>query len=47
MLGHIPEALALLEIPEGYSLNYVLLLGEPAVKYQRTVQKTAAGIKIV
>lgn len=47
LLEHIPEALALLEIPEGYSLNYVLLLGEPALKYQRTVQKTAASVTVL
>jgi hypothetical protein len=43
----IPEVHSLLEIPEEYSLSYVLLLGVPAVKYKRTVQKEAPSVKII
>ncbi|MBQ7733903.1 MAG: nitroreductase family protein [Synergistaceae bacterium] len=43
----IPEALAMLGIPEGYSLNYVLLMGLPAVKYHRTTQPEPANVKII
>ena len=37
----IPEVRACLEIPEGYSLKYIMLLGLPAIKYQRTIQPEA------
>ena len=43
----IPEVRALLEIPEGYDLNYIMLLGVPAVKYQRTVNREPANVKII
>ena len=33
-----PEFSAILDIPEGYSPIYVMLLGKPAVKYQRNPQ---------
>lgn len=42
-----PEVYSLLEIPENYSLSYILLLGIPAVKYKRTVQKEAPSIIII
>ena len=43
----IPEVRALLEIPENFTLNYIILLGVPAVKYKRTVQRDAANVKII
>ena len=43
----IPEVRALLEIPEGYTLNYTMLLGVPNVKYKRTVQREKANVKII
>ena len=43
----IPEVRALLEIPDGYSLNYIMLLGIPAIKYKRTVQREPAYVKII
>ncbi|MBR2180095.1 MAG: nitroreductase family protein [Selenomonadaceae bacterium] len=42
-----PEVRALLEIPEGYTLNYTMLLGVPNVKYKRTVQREPANVKII
>lgn len=38
VLKKIPEMYSLLEIPQEYSLSYVMLLGIPAVKYQRTIK---------
>ena len=43
----IPEVMEALEIPEGYSLAYVMLLGVPSIKYQRTVQREPAHFKII
>lgn len=43
----LPEARALLELPEDHTLGYVLLLGEPAVQYARTVQKEPSCVKII
>ncbi len=37
-LKFFPEICDMLEIPSGYKPVYVMLLGVPAVKYQRTVQ---------
>lgn len=34
----IPELSEYLEIPQGYKAGYVMLFGEPAVKYSRTTQ---------
>lgn len=47
VLNELPAVKALLEIPEGYELNYTMLLGLPAVKYQRTVQREPANVKII
>lgn len=47
MAKMLPEVHALLEIPEGYELNYVMLLGMPTVKYKRTVQREPASVKII
>ncbi|MBQ9292040.1 MAG: nitroreductase family protein [Campylobacter sp.] len=35
----IPKVYSLLDIPDGYTLDYILLLGLPAVKYKRTIAK--------
>ncbi len=43
----LPAVTQALEIPDGYSLAYVMLLGLPAIKYQRTVQREAARFKII
>lgn len=43
----IPEVMAFLEIPDGYKLDYVMLLGVPSIKYQRTVQRAPAHFKII
>lgn len=43
----IPEIQAMLKIPEGYSLNYIMLLGLPDVKYHRTSQPDSAYVTIV
>lgn len=45
--NELPEVKAMLEIPDGYELNYIMLLGVPAVKYQRTVQRAPADVKII
>ncbi len=45
--NEIPEVYSLLEIPENYSLNYILLLGVPAVKYKRTIQPERFSIKLL
>ena len=47
MMNTFPELKKMLEIPEGYQLSFILLLGEPAVKYQRNPQKTAPSIKVI
>ena len=47
IMQEIPEVRALLEIPANYTLNYTILLGEPAVKYRRTVQREPANVKII
>ncbi len=38
LANSIPEVYSLLEIPDAYRLNYILLLGVPAIKYARTIQ---------
>lgn len=43
----IPEVRALLEIPENYTLNYIMLLGVPNIKYKRTVQREPAHVKVI
>ncbi len=45
--NELPEVKAMLEIPDGYDLNYIMLLGVPAVKYSRTVQREPANVKII
>lgn len=42
-----PDVLALLKIPERYTLCYTMLLGIPAVSYLRTVQPEPFSIKML
>lgn len=43
----IPEIQKILQIPDGYSLNYIMLLGMPDIKYHRTAQKDPAYVTII
>ena len=43
----LPQVLEAYQIPEGYTLSFILLLGKPAVKYQRSPQKTLTGITVL
>ena len=43
----VPDVVPLLKIPEGYTIAYVMLLGVPAVKYKRTVQKEVKSFTII
>ena len=43
----LPEVGALLEIPENYTLNYVLLLGVPAIRYRRAIQPEMFSVKLL
>ena len=45
VLNSFPKAYELLEIPENYTLSYIMLLGVPAVKYYRTTQPDQFSIK--
>lgn len=47
VFDQIPDVRALLDIPEGDDLGYVLLLGVPAVQYKRTVQKGPANVTVI
>lgn len=47
VLNELPEVRAMLEIPADYELNYVMLLGVPAIKYKRTVQREPANVQII
>ena len=47
VMNELPAVRAMLEIPAGYELNYILLLGLPSLKYQRTVQREAANVTII
>lgn len=47
VLANFPEVYSLMEIPEGYTLSFVMLVGIPAVKYRRTPQREAASVKIL
>lgn len=44
---NVPEVAAMLQIPNGYKLNYILLIGALKVKYPRTVQKDTANVTIL
>lgn len=47
VMKELPEVRALLEIPDECELNYVMLLGVPAVKYRRTVQREPAHVTMI
>ncbi len=47
VMKELSEVRAMLEIPDGYELNYILLLGIPSVTFQRTVQREPANVKIL
>ena len=47
VISNFPELCSLLEIPEGYTPNFVLLMGLPAVSYKRSVQKESKSVKIL
>ncbi len=47
MVSQIPEVQRLVEAPRGYQVGYAILLGEPAVKYRRAVQKIENVTKII
>lgn len=47
VMNELPEVKAMLKIPEGFELNYTMLLGVPAVKYQRTVQREPAYVTVI
>ena len=43
----IPEVYAMLEIPENYTLDYILMLGIPNIRYKRTTQPDRFSIKLL
>ena len=43
----IPDIYSLLEIPDNYKLDYILLVGVPAIKYKRTTQPDRFSIKFL
>lgn len=47
VLNELPAVKALLKIPDGCELNYTMLLGLPAIKYHRTVQREPANVNII
>ena len=47
LIKQIPEVYSLLEVPKGYDLGYIMLLGYPAIKYQRVVQKELSNIRLI
>lgn len=46
-LGVCPEAAGKLGIPENHTLGYAIAFGDPAVEYQRTVQRGPAQVNVV
>jgi nitroreductase/NAD-dependent dihydropyrimidine dehydrogenase PreA subunit len=46
-LGACPEVVGKLGIPENHTLGYALVFGDPAVEYQRTVQRGPALVNVV
>ena len=46
-LRSYPDVLRMTEIPKGYQLSFVMLLGIPDVKYQRVVRKEPASVRII
>lgn len=47
VMHELPNVRSLLEIPEDYELNYTMLIGIPAVRYQRTVQREPAHVTLL
>ena len=47
VIANCPEVRKFLGIPEGYTPNFALLMGVPAVSYRRAVQKEEAYVTIV
>ena len=45
--NEIPGASAMLEIPKNYTLNYIILLGVPAIRYKRTIQPEMFNIALL
>ena len=45
--AQIPAVSSLFGIPEGCNVGFVLLLGKPAVRYPRTVQKKICSVTII
>ena len=43
----IPEVYAMLEIPENYTLDYILMLGIPNIRYKRTTQPDRFSITLL
>ena len=46
-LGVCPEVVGKLGIPENHTLGYAMAFGDPAVEYQRTVQRGPALVNVV
>ncbi|HIJ89354.1 MAG: nitroreductase family protein [Desulfobulbaceae bacterium] len=46
-LAACPDVVARLGIPENHTLGYAMAFGEPAVEYQRTVQRGPAQVNVV
>lgn len=46
-LGVCPEVVGKLGIPANHTLGYALVFGDPAVEYQRTVQRGPALVNVV
>ncbi len=46
-LGLLPEFAVRLGIPEDHTIGYAMAFGEPAVEYQRTVQRGPALVNVV
>jgi len=42
-----PKVKSLLNIPEGFTLNFILLIGVPAVRYKRVVQKKPNHVSLL
>ena len=47
VIANCPDVRKFLGIPEGYTPNFALLMGVPAVSYRRAVQKEEAYVTIV
>ena len=43
----IPEVYSMLEIPDNYTLDYILMLGVPNISYKRTTQPERFSIKLL